>query len=82
LRSIRRAYLHKLYFMKLVLSQKSARVSSIGPRLGPETRRAANVFDRELVGVEEQVAVQIGDRDLGCGDQKCVLSGYIMTNAE
>ena len=44
-------------------------------RLAPEARRVGGVADRQLGGLEDLVAVEVGDRDLGRRDQVQLVAG-------
>ena len=75
-RALRGNDLHELDLVELVLPQQTAGVSAVRARLGAEGRRVAHVFDGQLLGVEELVAVQVRDRDLGRGDEEGVLARH------
>ena len=53
-----------------------ARVLAGGAGLAPEARRVRGVADRQLVRLEDLVAVEVGDRDLGGRDQVELVAGH------
>ena len=46
------------------------------PGLAPEARRVGGVADRQLGGLEDLVAVEVRDRDLGRRDQVQLVAGH------
>ena len=64
-----------LDLVELVDAQDAARVLAGGAGLAPEARRVGDVADRQLGRLEDLVAVDVRDRDLGGRDQVQVVAG-------
>ena len=58
--------------MELVLTDEASRVAAGRTRLGAETGRKGTVFKGKLASVENVVAIHIGYRNLGGGDEEFV----------
>ena len=61
--------LDHLDLVELVDAQQATGVLAGGARLAAETGRVGGVVDRQLVDGQDLVAVDVGDRHLGGGDQ-------------
>ena len=60
---------HELDLLELVLAQHPPRVLAVRPRLAPEAGRVAYEPHRQIVRLQDPLARDVGDRDLGGRDQ-------------
>ena len=65
-----------LDLVELVDAHDAAGVLAGGAGLAPETGRVRRVADRQLVRLEDLVAVEVRDRDLGGRDQVELVAGH------
>ena len=68
-----RGELDQLDFLKLVLANDAARVFAGGSGLGAKAGRVGREADGQARFVEDFVAIEIGDRNLGGGDEPVVV---------
>ena len=66
---------HHLDLVELVDAEDAAGVLAGRAGLAPEARRVRRVVDRQVGRLEDLVAVEVRDRDLGGGDQVQVVAG-------
>lgn len=66
-----------LHLGELVLTDDAAGIATGRTGLLAEARGARGVAQRELGGVEHLTGVQVGEGDLGGGDQELVLAGVV-----
>ena len=64
-----------LDLVELVDPENPARVAARGAGLAAEGRRVGGIADRQPIRLDDLVAVQVGDRDLGGRDQVEVVAG-------
>src|SRR5207302_5887624 len=64
---------HQLHLVELMHAQQATRILAGGARFAPEARRVGGVAERQLGGVEDLVAMQVGERDFGRGDEKQIV---------
>ncbi len=68
--------LHDFDLLELMLPDHPARIASIAARLAAETRRMADVANRQAFGIENLIAIEIRDRHFGRGNQiQIVIAG-------
>ena len=66
---LRRADLDQLHLVELVLSDVAPGVLAVGSGLGAEAGGEGGVADGQLLLTQDLLAVEVGDRHLGGGDQ-------------
>jgi len=62
--------LHQLDLVELVLADHPARVLAVGAGLRAKARRVCDIAQRQRLGRDDLVAHEIGDGDLGRGDEE------------
>src|SRR6267143_4961649 len=68
-RSLGLGEFHQLHFLKLMLADDAADIFAVGSGLAAEAGRVGGERDRQPRGVEDFVAVEIGDWNLGRRNQ-------------
>src|SRR5262249_32371930 len=61
--------LHDLHLLELVLTDDPANVLAVRPGFATETRRVRGHLQRKARGVESLIAIEIGERHFGGGDE-------------
>src|SRR5213593_3512362 len=64
---------HQLHLVELMHPQQATRILAGGARFAPEARRVGGVAERQPGGVEDLVAMQVGEGDFGRGDEKQIV---------
>src|SRR2546430_308911 len=64
---------YQLHFVELMHAQQTARILAGGPRFAPEARGVGGVAERQLGAVEDLVAMQVGERNFGRGDEEQIV---------
>src|SRR5947209_7052591 len=72
-RFLRARELYQLHFLKLMLADDAAHVFAVRTSLAAEAWRISGNRKRQASGIENLIAVKIGERDLGGGDQPQVM---------
>ncbi len=68
---------HELDLVELVLADEPAHVLAVRARLAAEAGRVGRVRDRQPVALEDLLAVQVGQRHLGGGDEVEVVRALV-----
>src|SRR5665647_1719246 len=66
---LRAGELHQFHLLELVLADDAADVAAVAAGLAAETRRVRAQLDGQLLRLQRLVAINVGDRDFGGGDQ-------------
>ena len=67
---LRQGELHQLHLVELVLANQAPDILAVGTRLGPETGGVGGVIQGQVLGRENFIPVDVGDRHLRGGDQE------------
>ena len=70
--------LDHLHLVELVAALDAAHVAPGAHLLAPEAGRVGDVLDRQLLAVQDLVAVQVGHRHLGRRDPPEILLGIVV----
>ncbi len=72
----------ELDFVELVLADEAAHVPPARPGLGTKARRMRHKAQRQLDGIDDLIAHQIGQRHFGCGNEVVALALSVLHGEE